>query len=350
MPISGLVNTESRMLTRVVNEMKRPQSFLYNKFFTKRESVATEKIEINSLHGDLEAAPCVAKDGEALLYGGASQKFYDVEPPQIRLKRPFSAASLLASRYPNQSLWPTEGDIARAVRSKIRDDMQFMDYGIQNRIEVMCAQMLDLGIITYSVEGNGAFTITTPRPAGNSIASLDKPWDDADPEIPEIEEDFNLADRLLIDEVNLNCTDVVMGRTAARHFRKVLKAQGILDQLRIETGTLDLRAKYNNQGAKYLGEIFGMDCWEYGKQIGGAYLIRENAALFIAGSPQAEMACYFGAHREIDEKEGVIVAERYSKTWTTPDPSAKWVLLQSRPLPILRRPGAVVDMIVCSEA
>ena len=45
---------------------------------------------------------------------------------------------------------------------------------------------------------------------------------------------------------------------------------------------------------------------------------------------------------------GLWVAQRFSKSWVTKDPSQRLALLHSRPLPVPRRPGAMVSMKVVS--
>jgi hypothetical protein len=32
----------------------------------------------------------------------------------------------------------------------------------------------------------------------------------------------------------------------------------------------------------------------------------------------------------------------FSKSWTEKDPSGRWIKVESRPLPVLQRPGAIV--------
>ena len=36
----------------------------------------------------------------------------------------------------------------------------------------------------------------------------------------------------------------------------------------------------------------------------------------------------------------------FSKSWKEQDPSGRWIKCESRPLPVLKRPGAVVDATV----
>ncbi len=222
---------------------------------------------------------------------------------------------------------------------------------VTNSEEYLCAMAIQ-GVIGYNVSDEESYQITYPIPTANKI-TLSTFWNtSAAGALLDI--DFKTAKRVMSDAVALNVTDAIMGLEASDAFMAAVKAQ-----LALATGVMwsgaqiDFAQQYTDDGVIYLGTFAGVRCWEYGRTIPVAgvatSLIRSKYVEFVCNSAAAERVLYYGAIADMDALEGQLwVAERFSKSWKQPDPSAMIALLASRPLPALRRPAAGVSMKVVS--
>lgn len=341
-------------LTAVVNELKTPSRFLKSLLFSAEETKATEILEIGILVGDRLVAPFVKRDAEAVEIQGFTEKIYNVEAPNIRIKIALSPKELLFERHVGHVIFAEAGDVMSAAEQHIARKSLRLVQTVDEAEEYLCAQAIR-GSIAYSVDGEDAFTITYPRSSSHAI-TLSAFWDQAG-STPEV--DFRTALDLVSEDVGLNVTHVILGSEATDAFLANEQVQALLDNRRIEAGGMDLEAKLQN-GARRLGRFRGVEVWSYTRattvpaEPGGAAaasfdLIRAKYAEFVTADPAAENVMYYGAISDLDAMEqGMIQAKRFSKSWKQPDPSKMWQLLQSRPLPVMRRPDSTVSMKVVS--
>jgi len=349
--MSTITELKWTSLTPLVNEIKSPNQFLKRRLYGRHVTLPTEDIELSVLTKGREVAPFVRKNGAALLIDGHSETFQTVSAPNIRVKRPFTPSGLLFNRRPGTVIFsPGAGMQVSALQQHIARDMQVMADAITNAEEYLCALSLT-GVVSYSVSPNEHFTITYPKPAANNV-TLTTFWDDADPTLPDPEENFHLVKKLLSDAVGLGLKDAIMGAGAAAAFRKILKIQGNLGQgPKLDTGNLTLQQQYSNEGVIYLGQFCGVECWEYSRTVAVAGvstpLIRDKFVEFVAEGAAAEFTLYYGAIPDMKALQGrKFQGERFSKSWENEDPSQMIALAHSRPLPVPRRPGAMVSMQV----
>lgn len=338
-------------MTAAVNEIKSPNRFLNRLLFGQKRTVNTEDIEIDVLTKAREIAPFIRKNGEGIMVEGHGQIFQNVQAPNIRIKRPFTPSELLFGRTPGTVIFIDPSRQVSAVQEHINRDLQVMADMVTNAEEFLASQAIQ-GVITYSVADQEHFTITFPKPAGNNI-TLTTFWDDADATLPEPEIDFLTAKRVISDEVGLSPTDCILGQEASESFLRLAKKQELLDRRNISAGVVEFTNQFDQDGVIFLGNFSGLRVWEYSRtaSLNGVAtdMIRAKYAEFVTTSPAAEMVEYFGAIPDMDAFEGrLFQSQRFSKSWTQPDPSARMSLLHSRPLPVPRRPGANVSMKVVS--
>ena len=340
-------------LTPAINEMKSPNQFLKRLLFSRHVTLPTEDIELSILTKSREVAPFVRKNGEALLVDGHSSTFRTVSAPNIRIKRPFTPSELLYSRRPGTVIFsPGAGMQLSALQQHIARDMQVMADLVTNAEEYLCSLALQ-GTITYEVSPHEVFQITLPKPAGNNV-TLSTFWDDADVTLPDPEENFHTVKKLINDEVGLGVTDAIMGESAAQYFRKLMKRQGTLGVgPRLDVGDITFARQFDQDGVIYMGRFCGVDCWEYSRTVSvngsSTALIRSKYVEFVSRSAAAEFTLYYGAIPDMKALQGrKFQGERFSKSWEVEDPSQHMALVHSRPLPIPRRPGAMVSMKVVS--
>tara|TARA_R110002094_G_scaffold220250_1_gene192766 strand:+ start:5330 stop:6376 length:1047 start_codon:yes stop_codon:yes gene_type:complete len=335
-------------LTPMVNEMKSPRTFLRDAFFGDVETQTTENIVFSVLEGGRETAPFVKRDGEAIMAGGYTEKEYTIGAPNIRIKRPLEAADLIFRRHAGDVIFADGGSVEAAAEREIARQLQRLNELIDNAEEYLCALAIR-GTISYTAADEANFTITYPKPAANTV-TLTNFWDGASATPMQDSRD---AKFIMHDAVSLNPTDVLLGSEATDSFLAADEVRSLLDTKSVNAGNLNLSADVDSQGAMFLGLFAGMRWWSYPSQVTVAGvatdLIRAKYAEFLHRGPAAEMKLYYAAISDLDAMDaGLLATRRFSKSWRQQDPSVHQILVTARPLPVLRRPGAVVSMKVVS--
>lgn len=336
-------------LVPMVNEMKSPRTFLRDMFFSDIQTLSTENIVFSILEGDRSVAPFVKRDGEAIMAGGYDEKEYTVGAPNIRVKRPLEASDLIFRRHAGDVVFADGSDVEAAAEREIARQLSRLNDLVDNAEEYLCSLAIQ-GTISYTSADEANFTITYPKPAGNTI-TLTNFWDGASATPMQ---DIRDAKFQMSDEVSLNPTDCVLGSEATDSFLAADEVRALLDTKNVNAGSLNLSADVDAMGAMFLGVFGGIRFWSYPSQVnvpglGATDLIRPKFAEFLHRGPASEMKLYYAAISDLDALDaGLLATRRFAKSWRQNDPSVHQILLTARPLPVLRRPGAVVSMKVVS--
>lgn len=329
-------------MTATVNEIKSPNVFLQQLLFSRHQSFPTEIAELSILRGDRTVAPLIRKDSEAVMVDAYTDDFVNIGFPNIRLKRPQTASEAMFTRRPGTVIFPSSGQQLSAIEQLFARDLQAMADKVTNTVELMVSEALTGVLAMQGVDGYN-FQIDYDRPAAHDL-SASVVWSDssADPFV-----DFLAAKRLVNDEHGLPITHAIMASDAAAEFIVLDSVKAQLDNRRITAGQLDLTNSFNESGAIFLGRIYGVDVWEYGRSLDGQALVAAGTVQLVSATPGAENWLYFGAIPDMDALgERLFVGERFSKSWIEKDPSIRQLLLHTRPIPMMRRPGSVVTLTV----
>ena len=353
-----MVSTEQFLtrgsLSRVIDNVKPVRVFLQRLLMQTEEVLETETAELSSYEGEAEIAPFVRKNGASIMIGGDSEKFATIECPNIRISRPIEPNRLLTERRPGERIFVQSGDVLNSAQRYIARQERRLRERIDNTKEYMVAMMLQ-GQLSYQVNDQANFQITVPRLSTHDIDLVTaKEWDNSDQSGVHIYEDFDLAKHLASEDAGMPITHALLGTNAATYFLRNAEVRALLDKSSgILTGEMDLRRQYTADGAIYLGNFAGVECWKYPRKINVAGvatdLIRPDYVEFVSATPSSEATMYYGMIPDMEALEArEFVGRIYSKTWTSPDPSHLRLLAHSRPLPWFVRPNANVSMDVLS--
>lgn len=331
-------------LTSTIQDIKSPNVFLRNLLFGNEEPVNTETIEIGMWEGEREIAPFVEVNGEALSVDGYNEVFQVVKAPNIRIKRPMKASEAMFKRRPGTGIFPTRDQQVTEIERLVALDQRRLRDLIDNTIEYMCALAIQ-GSIAYQVAGEASFKITFPRESTHNLSPT-AAWGGG---TEDIIQDFINAARLINDDEGFNPTHAIFSKEAALNFLGDTDVQNILDNRNIDAGGQVIRAQFAETGARFLGTFLGIQCWEYGRSVSvngsSTDLIRAGYVEFVTAIPTAENTVYYGAIPDVDALDGgQFQGTMFSKSWTTPDPSVRWLLAHSRPLPVPRRFNSMVSL------
>lgn len=337
-------------MTRTVNLIKSPNTFLRRRLVTTEETLTTETIEIDTLSGDRVAAPFVKRNGQSIMVPGRGFTRQQITAPNIRLSRPLDTSELLFGRAPGSIVFPSGQEIASQINLKIARELAVLSDMVTEREEWMIAMALR-GAISYSVEGGDHFDITFARDSAQDAELVTATeWDAGASSNPW--NDFDTAKRLISESVSLGVTDVILGTNADAAFMKHTKVLAQINtQSGLGAGTLALSNQYRDDGAILRGVFGGVAVWYYPRTVSAdgstVKLIRDDYAEFIAASPAAEFTMYYAAISDAKALQGRnFVGQRFSKSWIEEDPSGWIALLASRPLPVLRKPNATMSLKV----
>ena len=341
-------------LTGTIMDVKKPSNFLFDLLFARHQSLTTEKAEIGIWTGGRQCAPFVRKNGEARLVGGRGNSFQTVDTPHIRIKQAIAPGDIVFTRQPGSEIFSSSDQAAGIAQYYAMQQQAMMDM-IAESEEWLAAQALRMQITYTPVETEDVFQVTFPRSnTHTTTASVD--WDEADKDLVKIEEDAIEASRLVSEDVGLGVNTCFLGTLAGLHFRQTMRRNGLLDTLNLSVGNMNLNAQWLASGAKPLGNLFGIDWWQYSRQTTDhagdtKNLIRSKYAEFVAVTPGNEFVTYYGAIADAKTLGNRLhVGERFSKAWLQDDPSVEFLLASSRPLPVPRRADATVSMKVVSGA
>ena len=353
MPVQSADVLNWASLTPVVNEMKAPNSFLKNFIWGNDQTKPARNIELSFIRRGRKIAPFVERNGEAIMVDGANEEFRTISPAHIRIKKPMTPSDLLDRRRPGSVIHVNAGNIRSAMQEYIAREQRTIMDDIENSEEYLCSLALT-GTITYEAADEASFTVTFPRDAAHDITLTGADLWSASTSVPRV--DFLTAAQLVNDAVSLNVTDVIMGADAADAFlahAEVTGAAGLLETRRLITGSIDLTNQFLQSGAMFLGEyVHGIRVWRYARQVGVGSstvdLIRPKYVEFVARTPAAQFVTYYGAIEDMKAigSGRVLQSKRFSKSWEIEDPSSRMLLVESNPLPVLRRPDASVSVKV----
>lgn len=340
-------------LTASINEMKSPQAFLQNRFFSRAIPVPTRDIELSVLRRGRRMAPFVKRNGAALMVSGGSEEFKNVRPAHIRIKRPVTSGELVEKRRAGSSIFPGADGVQAAIEEFLAREQGFMLDDVTNSEEYLCAMALR-GLISYEAADEESFEVNFGRSASHDIVLTGADLWSA-PTTAKPSEQFLAASKLINDDVSLVPTIALMGEDAAAAFLATDEAKALLRGFNnnLVLGSIDLTQQFQESGAMYLGTYTNsIQIWTYGRSVikpdGSSFsLIRPDYVEFVAAVPAAQMVRYYGAIEDVGLFQGQLLqSQRFSKSWVEQDPPARQLLVESNPLPCLRRPDATVSIKV----
>lgn len=343
-------------LTRVVNDIRSPNTFLTRFLYGTERTLETETIRIDTRSRGRVIAPFVRVNGEAIAVPGRQASGYSVTAPNIRIKRPFTPSELLFNRQPGGVFFnPAAGSVGAAVRRHIAEDLEDMVSYIDNAKEYLVSRTLQ-GSVAYEVADQEVFQIDYPRSSDNNI-TLTHFWDEIYPDAPTILADIRSAQRV-VNEAGLPAlTDAILGQEASEAL-SLLVEKGLIPSIKtdsgVRAGSMTLVENFRDDGVLFLGELGGIRFWEYSRSaefVDGTQvsMIRPKYAEFVSRSTATDRVMYYGAIPDMKALRGQrYVGRNFAKSWEENDPSGYVGLIHSRPLPVPRQPNASVSMKVVS--
>ena len=333
------------VLHRVVASLKRPQNFLLNTFFPGFLQSETEEINFDTEHGARRIAPFVHPLVEGKTVEGLGFTANTFKPAYTKDRRTLDSSRPL-KRAMGEQIGPGTLSGAQRAQAYLAGELADAVAMLSRRKEVMASEALRTGKVTVDGDGYDAVEVDYGRAAANTkTLSGAANWDAAGVSPLEDIETWSL------DILKLNgaqVTDVVMEVDAWRLFILDSEVKNSLDYRRDSSiaGMFNTTPGQQQVGGEFKGTIGNRRYWTY------ADWYVDDAGSEVAILPQYQVLLGssgiegYQAHGAIrDEEHGFIASEFASKSWTTPDPSVRHLLVQSAPLVVPYRPDASMGVI-----
>ena len=243
----------------------------------------------------------------------------------------------------------TQTDLGANLAGKVAKALDKLRRRVQTFHLVNCYHALSAGAITFKYEDATTATIDYGYgSAGTAVTSIiqtalatTRLWS-ASTSTP-------LADLELLAQ-NIRSTteyggefDVIMGSTAFAHFAAHASVTNKLDNRRTDVGQMTFR-----NGSEWKGSVDGFDIY----QVGFNYLLNTTwtaawPATFIAVVPRENLDWFsteYGAIYEIPEGSETatfIPVKYFAKSITKKDPVLQTLIVESRPIPVIKNPLAL---------
>lgn len=326
-------------LTTVVASLLGDPQFLVNRYFGATQTETSEEIHFDVMDGKRRIAPFVSPLVEGQIVAALGYSTYTFKPAYIKDKRVFDMNKPL-KRMQGEAIGGTMTPMDR-LRALIAVQLQDQRTMLNRRFEVMAGEILATGKSTITGDKYPTVVVDFGRNPANTI-STGYDWTGA---TSNPLADLHTWAAIGLQSQGFMLTDVLMPPDVWNVFSA---NQYVKDRLNIfrtlgELPSLNL-AMQMTEGAAYMGTIDSFNIWQYAAwyvdPADGVEKTILPAKTVIMTSPLMAGVQAFGAIR--DEEAGLQPLPMFVKSWIEPDPSVRFIMLQSAPLLVPYRPNATL--------
>ena len=261
-----------------------------------------------------------------------------VEFPRIRIKAPFKAKELITERGIGEASFSDKSWVKKARAQAVSKMLEKMKNSIGLTTEMWCGQMISTGKILVEHE-NYSFELDINMPTANKPTATTLWSDTANADIVGDIEDWGG----ITSDSGFDIDKAFMSSAVWKVMYKNTGVMDALDNRGIVVG--QLKAKI---GMSYKGNLNGVDLYVYNKKYtpfggGAASPIIPNDR-FIMVASNGEFPIEYGPILDLEAANPV--SKYFSKPEMKGDPSVLNLIAESRPIPYIKTPEAVVSATV----
>lgn len=338
-------------LLEITSNIRQSTPAFWSTFFTRQINFDTEEIFFDKVDADYrKLAPLVVPNVQGKMMRGVQPyTSLSFKPAYMKMKDAVDPSRVIERRAGERLI---SGSLSLQQRKDLAlaDILRYHDTLIANRLEWMAARALIDASVTLSGEDYPTTTVDFQRHSSLTYTLAGAALWSAGTATP-------LAD---IRNARINANNrsgnvirrLVFGGTAWDLFtaRVDLKAE---QDRNFGGKTVEIQRDFDGfENQEYMGRyggIFGgnaMEIWvdrsKYVDEAGSEqFYLQQNV---VAGFAEIEGVRCFGAIKDFDA--GLQPLERHQKMWRENDPSAEFVLTQSAPLMVPKKPNASFKIVV----
>lgn len=330
-------------LSGVVANLKRPNRFLLDTFFPSVVQAEVEEIKFDVEEGKRRLAPFVSplREGKVVESLGFSTKTF--KPAYVKDKRVFDPNKPLKRRAGEQ----IGGTMAPGdrIQANLVSEMADQSDMLTRRLEVMAAEAMRTGKVTVKGDGFDTVVVDFGRNANHTVdlSGGAAEWGDTGVDPMENIEDWSGT---VLQNSGAPVTDVVMDPAGWKLFRNNVDLDKLFDKRRANEGAR-MTTVQSGRHIQFMGTDGHRNYWVYSDwyidpdtETETPILPNNTVILASSGTEGVDGVRHFGAIR--DEDAGYQALEMFPKSWTTKDPSVRFLMMQSAPLVVPYRPDAVL--------
>jgi hypothetical protein len=326
------------VLTAVITSLLGNPQFLLDGYFGTTQTETSEEIHFDTLEGRRRIAPLVSPLVEGQIVATLGFTTSTLKPAYIKDKRVFDTNRPL-KRSPGERIGGSLSPADR-IRALLAMDMQDQINMLNRRLEVMAGQVLTTGSLTLSGDKYPTVVLNFNRdPSLTVIPTI--LWSNSATAVPL--DDLQDWAQIMLELIGAMATDVIMTVDVWKIFKQNPEVQAQLkmwrsyNQMPEMAGIAQVR-----EGGVMMGQIAGFNIFVYS----GWYIdptsgvqtpIIPPKTVIMTSDALAGVRGY-GAIR--DEDIGLQALPYYVKSWVEPDPSVRFLLMQSAPIVFPYRPNA----------
>jgi hypothetical protein len=335
-----------RTLLRMLEQMKPAQTFFLSTFFDKNEDVSTtEYVDIDIIKGKRKLAPFVNPRNQGVMMEREGYTTNTYKPAYVKPKMVITVDDIL-HRQPGETIYGSEVNQTQRAAAQLAKDLAYLNDCITRREEWMAAQALQTGkipVVGYGVDDEVDFLMDSSH---KIVLTGTDTWDDHTNATPI--QNLKTWARRVRQSSGLPPTDCVMHTSVYDNFLQCEEvvgtsggAKSLFDTRRIDIG--EIQPQQLPGGVTYVGRLrdVNVDLWTYEEWYYDEDAEEERSMMdvdrLILGSRVARTDRKYGAIRDLDVTGAV---KRFPKSWTEQDPSARYLMVQSAPLPVLTQVDA----------
>lgn len=326
---------DTTVLARVVAELPPPEPFFLNSFFPTVQTETAAEIHFDVDTGSRRVAPFVSPIVAGQVVRSRGFKTQVFTPAYVKDKRVFDANRAFKRAIGER----IGGELAPAQRQQAalaRDLADQIDM-LTRRQELMAIEALRTGKITVAGDNYPTVQVDFQRDAAltDALTGSDR-WGQSgiDPL-----DDVQKWSLLVTQKSGAAANVLVMDIKAWQAFSASAKVQKLLDRFR---GKDVMNPTVVGEGGRYMGSTGDFDIYVcvgwYEDPATGTLTPYLPDNTVIVTSPDLEGVRAYGAIR--DEAAGFQAMAYFSKSWLENDPSVRYLLMQSAPLPVPYRVNA----------
>lgn len=323
------------VLARVVSELPAPAPFIFGSFFRTEQIETAEEIRFDVDSGRRRLAPFVSPIVAGQVVRSKGYKTQVFAPAYIKDKRVFDASRAFKRAIGER----IGGELAPAQRMQAALARDLLDQVqmLTRRQEVMAVEALRTGKIVVKGETYDETEVDFGRDAALTKALTSSArWGETSVSPLSDVQDWSL---LVTEKSGAAANIVVMDVKAWKLFSADESVQKLLDRFR---GKDVMNPTVVGEGGRYMGSLGDLDVYVYA----GWYEHPDTGAVtpylpdytVLITSPDLEGVRAYGAIR--DEEAGFQSMAYFTKSWLEKDPSVRYLLMQSAPLPVPYRVNA----------
>jgi hypothetical protein len=333
---------DTMVLNGVVANLIAPQSALLDRYFPTVSVSDKETVSVDVIKGARRIAPFVSPYVEGKIVQSRGYITKTFAPAYVKPKfryTPDRAFKRAAGEAIGGTLSPQER-MQRVLVADLEEGLQM----ITRREEVMASEAIRTGHIIVVGDNYPSQDVDFQRDASLLGLTPTAAWDSTSTPL----DDLNDISLSVLRVVGAKANDVIMGIDAWKAFSSNAKVEKRLLQLNI-VGTSLVPKPIMDEGLTYMGTIDGFNLFIYA----GWYVDpQDNTTKEIWPGPTVALMSgalqgvrLFGA---IYDHDGLVAQRVFTKSWLEDDPSIRFLMLQSAPLPVTERPDAAAAFDVVS--